>query len=223
VKLVRRIRAVRRALRAQSGAVALEAILSILLMLGAFQVMWGAALIVYNQSKVWTGTQFAAHGALVVYDRSTYRGGYPPGSGSDGGAYAKARAAAQTLLRYNAQTGMAPDQFSGTTPQVVMQGFDVNCGNSVSATSQTNPAVFANRQVSDDFTSPDSGGACRTSQLGSGGAAVTSVYVSAWATGSYWLLNPLGNSQRGRADSDQRTGRLAARASAISVSEEARP
>lgn len=187
---------------------ALEAILSILLMLGMFYVMWGAALIVYNQSKVTAGAQFAAQGALVVYDRSTYRGGYPlPGSGGDGNALIRARSAAESLMRENGQVGMAPDQFTGAVPNVSLGLFDVSCGPSISATGPGLP--YASSPCVNSATSA--------------GAAVTSVRVQTAATGSYWLLAPLSNADRGRDASDQKTAILNGLGEAISVSPEATP
>jgi hypothetical protein len=214
----------RRILARERGAVALEAILSITLMIGVFYVMWGAALIVYNQSKVASAAQFASQGALVVYDRSTYRGGYPaPGDGSDGGAYDKAAAAAQSLVEINGTVGMAPDQFAPGTPTVNITGFDIAC-------SATYPAYNAQLPggggVISNPIAPPTGyttGPCENTPAENAnggldfGAQVTRVEVDTGASADFWLLSPLThNSQKSNEG-------LTAKAAALSAGPYASP
>jgi hypothetical protein len=164
-------------IRLQRGAVALEAIISIMLMLGAFYVMWGAALVVYNQSKVASASQFAAQGALVVYDRSTYRGGYPiPGDGTDGLAYQKASEAATSLVSIDG-AGMLPDQFGvDTPPQATVSVFAVTCG----------PSITGTTPFAASACDPSGGSSAATA-----GAQVTRVAVTTSASSGFWLLAPL--------------------------------
>jgi hypothetical protein len=155
--------------------------MSITLMLLAFYIMWGAALVVYNQSKVAASSQFAAQGALLVYDRSTYRGGYPtPGYGSDGGAYTKAREAAQSLVTINGSAGLAAD--GAANPVVAMTRFDINCGSSITGTVATGAAGGSE------------GSACVDTLASSDGAQVTRVEVDTSAAADAWLLQPFANS-----------------------------
>jgi hypothetical protein len=100
-------------LRRQRGAVALEAMISIIFMFAAIYAMWGVALIIFNQTKLVTATQLSSQAALITYDRSTYRGR------DVAGLYAKANAraseVAKSVFRENT-CGMLPDQFSGEAP-----------------------------------------------------------------------------------------------------------
>lgn len=103
----------RRAAQAQRGQVALEAFFSFLMMIGAFVVVWSVAVAIYNQSKLQTATQLSAQGALLVYDRETYRGqnvGF-----SYFAAVGRAQNVADSLFQTNA-CGMVPDQTRGETP-----------------------------------------------------------------------------------------------------------
>lgn len=100
--------------RAEDGVVALEAMLSIILLFVAFYCMWGAALVVYNQSRLNTAAQLSAQSAVVIFDRSTYRGIDPDG------LYARALNRAQKVAYsvYNENTcGMLPNQFTGEVPE----------------------------------------------------------------------------------------------------------
>lgn len=103
----------RRRLRGSRGAVALEAILSIIFLFGAFYAMWGVALIVYNKSQLATATQLSAQAALLTYDRSTYRGRDVDDLYER--AAARATRIAGVVFRENT-CGMLRDQFSSGRP-----------------------------------------------------------------------------------------------------------
>jgi hypothetical protein len=160
----------------EGGAVALEALLSLMLMVIALYAMWGAAVIVYDQSKAITGVQSASQGALLVYDRSTYRGGYPyPGSGYDDGAYNKAYLAAHALLYWNSE-GLLPDPFGAST--VITDGpVDVSCG----------PSISGITSIKGEY----GGGSCKSGDAES--AAVTRVEVDAYAQSFLGLIAPTGS------------------------------
>lgn len=58
----------------QRGAVALEALLSIIILLFMTSVTWGICILVFNYSIISTSTQLATQSALLSYDRSSFRG-----------------------------------------------------------------------------------------------------------------------------------------------------
>lgn len=58
----------------QRGAVALEALLSIILLLILTSVTWGLCILIFNFSIISTSTQLATQAGLLTYDRVTYRG-----------------------------------------------------------------------------------------------------------------------------------------------------
>lgn len=106
---------------APRGQAALEAFFSFLLMIGAFVIVWSIAVAIYNQSKLQTATQLSAQGALLVYDRETYRG-HSVGPGYFA-AFGRAIDVSESLFQTNA-CGMVPDQTSGETP--------IDCGDASS-------------------------------------------------------------------------------------------
>ncbi len=132
----------RRRLAGERGVVALEALLSIMLLGGFFIVMWSVSVAIYNQSKIQTATQFAAQGAAVIYDRETYRG--QDVGGSFAAAQEKAKSVARNLFAENAcgMMGTAGDNdlpigCSGTAPTTDAQaGLDelrIECAPSIFA------------------------------------------------------------------------------------------
>lgn len=56
------------------GQAALEALLSIVLLFIFFFALWGVAVAIHNQSRMQAATQLAAQGALLTFDRNSYRG-----------------------------------------------------------------------------------------------------------------------------------------------------
>lgn len=102
-----------RKIRAQAGAVALEAMLSIILMFVIFYAMWAVAGAIYDQQRLATAAQFASQAGVSVFDRSTFRSGAPSGQLSN--AVSRASQLATEVYVGNAQ-GMARDQISGTSP-----------------------------------------------------------------------------------------------------------
>jgi hypothetical protein len=103
----------KKALKNRSGSAALEAILCLIFMFAAFYTMWGAALLIYNKSKLDTATQFAAHSASIIMDRAAYRGINPKNVSRD--ASELANIVAINIYRENT-CGMLPDQFTGQLP-----------------------------------------------------------------------------------------------------------
>ena len=103
----------------QRGAVALEAMLSIVLLFCAFYCMWGVALVIYNQSRLNTAAQLASQSALLVFDRSTYRGINPKNTYVT--ALNRANHVAWSVYKENS-CGMLPDQFTAQAPQTGCDG-----------------------------------------------------------------------------------------------------
>jgi hypothetical protein len=97
----------------KSGSAALEAILCLIFMFVAFYTMWGAALLIYNKSKLDTATQFSAHSASIIMDRAAYRGINPKNVSRQ--ASILANIVAINVYRENT-CGMLPDQFTGQLP-----------------------------------------------------------------------------------------------------------
>lgn len=160
--------------RHERGAVALEAILSVMLMLGAFYTMWGASIIVFNKTKLTTATQFSSRGAMVVYDDQNYRGA------STVAQKAATYAAARTLVQVNT-LGMALDQFSGTPPvNVVPPTIEADNGN---GTSGVTISCSPSTSVAFNGTNCTSGN--------KDNAHVTRIIVRACSQSTYWLLSPL--------------------------------
>lgn len=148
---------------------ALEALASLILMFTALYLMWGAAVVIYDQSRVIEGVQDASQGALVVYDRSTYRGGYPiPGDGQDGGAATKAEQAASSLLYWNS-VGLLQDPF-GTSATLVPGPVNIGCGPSITG---AKPFSYTNCIDGNSTT-----------------AAVTEIEVDAQAISFFGFINP---------------------------------
>jgi hypothetical protein len=107
-------------MRDAKGAAALEGILSILLMLGAFYTMWGVAIVVYNHSRLTTATSFAAHGALTVFEREAgYISGGDADSRNDYLCLGRHQAATVSAALFHANLkGLAKDPFTGKTPDI---------------------------------------------------------------------------------------------------------
>lgn len=77
-------------LRRQKGAVALEALLSLVLLFVIFYAMWSTAQVIYQQSRLNTSVQLAAQAGLLEYNRTVSRGG--SGAVFGGGADPEAQA-----------------------------------------------------------------------------------------------------------------------------------
>lgn len=117
-------------LRRSRGSVALEAILSIALMMGAFYSMWGVIVVIYNQSVLQSASRLAADGGLIAFQRrgqlkSQNREFVTASSGVDG-AINRGRSVATVLFKENSR-GMMADQFSGAVPSATPQQIDIEC------------------------------------------------------------------------------------------------
>jgi hypothetical protein len=64
----------RKKLAEQRGAVALEALLSIILLLMLTSVTWGLSILIFNFSIISTSAQLATQAGMLTYDRAIYRG-----------------------------------------------------------------------------------------------------------------------------------------------------
>jgi hypothetical protein len=118
----------------EDGAAALEAILSIILLLGVFLVLWWSTVLVYNQSRITTSAQLSAQSALTVFDRSTYRGGTVPARN----VQALDRAEKIAIGIYNENScgllpnpldGKAPASGCGSTSMPAKFGIRIDCAN----------------------------------------------------------------------------------------------
>jgi hypothetical protein len=193
--------------------VALEAILCIAFMFGVLYCMWGASIVIYNQTKLNTATQFATHAALITYDRATFRGQ---------GGNETANVNPQTFATNVADSvfcanlrGLAQDQ-SGTgnaidcptsPPAIPGQGFDIDvhiiCAPNALSIAQANAA---------NCTAGDSDPAA-----GEQADQVTEVQTtSGLPDTTFWLLAPLSQKNFQTTAADQQSVQLGSHAQAFS-------
>jgi len=59
--------------RGERGAIFLEALISIFLLISLSLVVWALATIIFNQAILNGSAQMAAHESIIVYDRGSYR------------------------------------------------------------------------------------------------------------------------------------------------------
>lgn len=175
------------------GQVALEALLSIVLLLAFFFIMWAVGVAIHNQSRMQTATQLAAQGALLAYDRNSYRG--VDVNGSTAAAKERATDIAGRVFVANA-CGMIAAPFVQEVP--------VDCSDelpsgprfvSVACADELNDASFSEAK-------------CGTDQ----GSKATRVTVNAEALQPLWLVSA------DPSESGALSYRLTGRASAYSYS-----
>lgn len=87
-------------IKGQRGAVALEAVFSMVFLFGIFFTMWGVARVINEQSRLDTGTQLATRAALQTYLRNA-PAGCAGASGPCDAARAKAVTVAANVLALN--------------------------------------------------------------------------------------------------------------------------
>lgn len=164
----------------KEGSVFLEAILSIVLLLGALYCAWAVSLVIYNQTKLNTATQFAAQSALISYDRDTFRGA------EESTARIKAARVAETTLEANLR-GAFRDQFEDNSNGMVGKITNKDTGNFIAC------APNVNEPASQENCS-----------RGAGNAQVTQVHLDTEFKGiTFWLFSAMDNNRARNADDQQ--------------------
>lgn len=147
----------------ERGAVALEALLSITLILGVVVTIWSTAAVLYNLSVLSGAAKAAAEMSLIAYNRSAYRGGIGPES------YAIAEATAYSVMTEGTR-GLLAGRF-GTRAEALPIDFQLSCAASYAEPFSTancaDPALSRIEKVDVEIVSPI--GILLSSPLGEGG------------------------------------------------------
>lgn len=153
----------RNLLRSDRGAVALETIISVPVMIAVTIMFWAVMIVIYNQATMNYATQAAAQGALTVFDRQTYRDGQTSGYiSSSGTPTTRAAAAARSIFEENSRA-MLTEQIGKASATARVTDVRILCGPNVDT--------------------PDNLSPC-----GDVGAPLERVQVNATAESGYWLM-----------------------------------
>ena len=95
--------------KSEKGAVAIEALFSLMLLFATIYAMWGVSLVIFNQTKLNTATQLSSQAGLLTVNRTSYR------NPTSLNAALRSRWAAEAVFKENL-CGMMAGQFTTGVP-----------------------------------------------------------------------------------------------------------